>query len=642
MQVERPPRPTELVSEHVSTMDAMQAYLISLHSDRDSNIESIASQFHAQSQKYSPQGRGLLQRVLKRVTVDILKGSIQEPSNAEPAFLDALAIVDYAIELVRNRHIDEELPCKLLEFVFTFCTRGQLSRGVDAIRDRFNAYRQATSPRTPLYLIKAAMSCINRDQHGSDPVLSGRLRLILAAALPVWHPSGLNRRGQFNDGNGIDVESEMENANTSDFDAALYKAFWGVQEFMQNPSLAENQEVWSKVRVLIDKILDTFETINIPTDPGIAPESPSPKYMAAPSLLRLQLVDKHVRRHVLIQFVIFLHYLEAVGCTLPSEKDSPAAHKKFAFCNSLFESNGEGSVVKGRVYTLLDRDCAGKFKRFVASLIQRERKWIDWKKRTGYKHLKEPTGEAPRTFKRRRVLSPVPDSSESHTSQRRLDFPEEWVLRQKAWTVPPKSVRMDPLSDLSRLKVSTVQDLKNHLREDKEDSDITDDAKRLNNSKFVWRALRLLCEESIATVLQIIEPVAEHGVDLERCLKTGEVEMSCGNSTESGSFTTLRDKEEGGRVRTMDGVENSIEARIKIEESRTGVVEPNATDPEEKTDGRAPPRDGAQKRNSTQESTEEKQSSSATTKNEPGMSKSPKRDGERAVEEAAGTAKDTD
>lgn len=508
------------VKRHEADLNDVHGTLISLLVAPNSSPQSVANELHTRVQNSTSDTKELLTRVLRKAAVDILKGGIQDPSLPNSAFSNALAIVDCAIVLVHERHVDERLPCSLLEFVFTFCTRGQLANGVDAIRERFAAYRAAAlSTRTHVYLIKAAMSCINRDQKGSDPALSGRLRLMLAAALPVWHPSGLNRRGQFNEGNEIDYESALKERDFKDLDVALYKAFWGVQRFMQNPSLAETEETWVDARAAMDAVLEAFETLTIPEEPAIVLESPSPKYMSAPSVLRLQLVDIRIRRHVLVQFAIFLHHLEVLGDTTPSEKDAPVVQKKHTFCKSLFASGGEGKKAKDRVYALLERDSAGRFKRFIVSLLQRERKWIDWKKRAGYKHLNKTGSDPPKTFKRRRVLSPVPGSGSSASKRTRQSGPEEWKLRQASWKALPPSERMAPFKDPQRSLVPSVETLKEQLKEDMEDPEITEDVKRKNDTKFVWRSLRMLCEESLETLMQVIDTNSKTGYDLELCVK---------------------------------------------------------------------------------------------------------------------------
>lgn len=510
----------DLVKRHEADLNEVHGALISLLLAPNSSPESVAKELHMRVQKLTSDTMGLLTHVLRKAAVDILKGGIQDPSQPNSSFSNALAIVDCAIVLVHERHVDERLPCLLMEFVFTFCTRGQLANGVDEIRQRFAAYRAAAlSTRTHIYLIKAAMSCINRDQKGSDPALSGRLRLMLAAALPVWHPSGLNRRGQFNEGSEIDYESALKEGDFKDVDVDLYKSFWGVQRFMQNPSLAETEDIWVDARLAMDAVLGAFETLAIPEEPSIVLESPSPKYMTAPSVLHLQLVDIRVRRHVLVQFAIFLHHLEVISDTIPSEKDSPAVQKKHAFCKSLFASGGEGQRAKDRVYALLERDSAGKFKRFIVSLLQRERRWIDWKKRAGYKHLNETRSEPPKTFKRRRVLSPVPGSTDSAPKRKQESGPEEWKLRQASWKVLPRSERMAPFKDPQRSLVPSVETLKDQLKEDMEDPDITEDVKRKNDTKFVWRSLRMLCEESLETLMQVIDTNSKTGYDLELCVK---------------------------------------------------------------------------------------------------------------------------
>lgn len=516
-----------IVEEHTTVLSALLTALldrlVAAEADPTSNAETIAQHICSLAEEHKTKSPELLDRVLQKAVVDVLKGGICEPPRPNAGLRTALAVVDVAIVLVRMRQIDEKLPCTLLEFVFTFCTRKQLASSVFLIRDRFVAYRAASpSSLINVFMIKTAMSCINRDQKGSDPALSGRLQLMLAAALPVWHPSGLNRRAQFNTANEVEYNTALKEADSSEVDAALFKAFWGVQGFMRNPSLAESREAWSEARSAMDTIVSAFETLPCPGNVPVVHSNSNPKYMTSGSILRLQLVDIRVRRHVLVQYAIFLHHLELMGASAKSDRDAPGTEVRAKFCRSLFEQDGEGEQMKTRIFRLLEKESAGKFKKFILSVLQRERRWIDWKKGKGYKHLETGSKEIPKTFKRRTVLAPVPEVKASSNKKRRIQVADEdWERRQSSWDILPPGERMKPLKDPERCPVPAVEEVREQLLEDMNDTDITIDLKRKNDNKYVWRTLRMLLDESLDTLSKVIDVNAKGGHDLEKWVKEG-------------------------------------------------------------------------------------------------------------------------
>lgn len=508
----------DLVQTHAAALHDVLSALLSIPTGEDMKLGEVADNIYSVAEKHKMDSKELLGRAISKAVVDVLKGGIcHDISQANIEFRRALSIVDVSIALMRLRRVEEKLPCTLLEFVFTFCTRGQLSSSVNLIRSRFAAYRAASpSSKMDLFLIKTAVSCINRDQKGSDPELSGRLRLMLASALPVWHPSGMNRRGTFNTANENEYENALKESDCEGVDISLYKSFWGVQSFMRNPSLGETTGPWADATSSMDTVLSAFETLPCPAESPMAHDSSNPKYMTAGSILRLQMVDIRVRRHVLMQFLIFLHHLQVVGESHRSEKDTAAALAKAKFCKSLFEEGAAGDVLKVRIYKLLDKDSSGKFRRFISSLLQREKRWIDWKKHRGYKHLDANRKEAPKSFKRRAVLAPYPNSSKPLPKKRKQNGMEsDWKTRQSSWKILPPSERMGPLTDPDRCPVPSLKDLKDELREDMNDPEVTEDSKRKNDTKYLWRSLRMLCEESVDTLSQVIDLNSKRGYNLE-------------------------------------------------------------------------------------------------------------------------------
>lgn len=389
------------------------------------------------------------------------------------------------------------------------------------IYTRLQDYAGLVKQKAVLY-VQVTVSLIDCDKSGYDPVLAGKLRLTSAAPLPVWHPSGLNRKAAYNTDIELDYETPLKYVqDTSGIDLALYKHVWSVQIWTRNPPMAERQDGWSLVQAGMDKVLEALETLQTARkDWQWNNEEDSVLYMVSPATLRLQLVDLRFRLRTLVQYVLFLKQLELMGDTLPSGKESADLLERIEFCKTLFAQGGEGDKMMTRVFKQMDRDSGGKFKRFILPLLQMDRKWVYFK-RTGYKHFYDGAGEAPKAFKRRAVLSSVPTLGHDKARQELESFAtgdnENWKKRQESWKVPSND-RMAPLKDPDRWMAPGLETLKGQLREDCEDEDITEDMKRKNDTKFVWRSLRMLCEESVETLAQVADLKSKGGCNLERCI----------------------------------------------------------------------------------------------------------------------------
>lgn len=540
----------EFLAQHDARLDVLVVKISSALQTPGQDAESLAK--HAitcasSTSSGAREPRELLSRALRKSTLNVLKGGMArgDANIRTKAFDASLALIDATIILVRDKLVDAVLPLALLEYVFTFHTQTELAERISAIRQRYEAFDEARPEKLgDVYIIKSVMSCINRDQPGSNPVLSGRLRLMLAASLPVWHPSGMNRRAQFNTVSPPDYESFLTKVETPGVDVALYKAFWRLQTLMANPSLAESAPQWREAHEAMLRVLVAFETIPISdendsvsspyqpstTPPPLPPMKKSstmdcaiPKYLTAPTILRLQLADINVRRHVLMQYAVFLHHLEVVSSSKPSIKESPtgketpvskAAKASHEFCKTLFELRGEGEKLRDRVYSVLETDSSGRYKRFLLSLLQRERKWIVWKKQqSGYAHLKRKAITVPETFKRRKIVS-----AEAKSRSSRVHGLPEWQERQRAWKAPPPSEHKEALVERGKAEFWSMDVLKMELQEDKEDEDVTEDMKRKNDSKYLWRTLRMLCDENVSCLMKLADS-SNSNLDLEEILQ---------------------------------------------------------------------------------------------------------------------------
>lgn len=498
----------DVLSQHDSKLDLCIAKISAALRASDVAPYQLGQTAVASISSSRVNSRDFLILVFRKTMLDVLQPTLTaDPETRKTTFELALKLVDASISLVAEEAVDGTLPPFLLELLFTFNTQAELARQIPAIRQRFEAFHAVTQDNKVLFMIKAAMSCINRDKPGSNPRLTGYFRLMLAAALPTWHVSGLSRRIQFNNSNVIDYDSILNDQSAPGFDAALYRSFWRAQSVLSNPSLAESLGGWRDVSEAISHVLSAFETLQperkVTNEDGnstpdtIGDQTTIPKYLTSPAILRLQLKDIRVRRQVLTQYAILLHLLELGVPIIQPVKPSPAIRATTEQFRNLFKQ-GDGSLLKARVFHVLERD-SSKFRRFVTSLLQKERRWVEWKKKpSGFNHLLRKGVSALPSFKRRKTKTVIGESEFEW-----VGYVKGWKERQSAWELPPQEERFHELKERGVEEPWSVEIFMMELKEDMRDTEITNDMKRKNDSKYVWRTLRTLFEEKISGAVQI-------------------------------------------------------------------------------------------------------------------------------------------
>lgn len=580
----------DLLAQHDARLDLLVAKITSALQLPNAGADALAK--HALDAATSPSAtpkstRELLARALRKTALNVLKsGSTRDDSGLAPntvarskAFDTTLALIDATIVLVRRRQLDAVLTLALLEYVFTFHTQTELADRITSIRLRYEAFRAAEPEKVAdFYMIKSVMSCINRDQPGCNPLLSGHLRLMLAASLPVWHASGMNRRAQINSANVPDYHSVLDSPQLPGVDIALYKAFWRAQTLMAEPSMAESAAQWREAHDAMTRVLLAFETIPVSeqadSDLTASPKNGKtthdlhriPKYLTAPTILRLQMSDVQVRRHILMQYAIFLHHLQVMSTHVASSKDTPNSRACSIFCKSLFEPNAEGIKLQERVYSVLEEDCAGKFKRFAWSLLQRERRWITWKKHTGHGHLSVKGAVAPTVFKRRKVQTKSGDAASMARS--RMLASRNWTDRQLAWKAPSAPVQREAVIERGRSEFWSMDVLKMELKEDRDDEELTEDIKRKNDSKYLWRTLRMVSEENLDYMVDLADEENDNGLDLDVLIRERKEETV---SMEVEDDTQAEEDEQVEETKPLEDDKGVKPPKINTEDKGTGV-----------------------------------------------------------------------
>lgn len=457
------------VEMNPSTVVSHESVLQTLLSHVQQNIASppdaLAKSLHEQASQ-NANAKSLLSTTLHQALISCLP---QSSAPQQDPYSKAILIVKVSTSLLANSlHAEYKLPLDLLHTLLTRTPTPNLQALLPHVRETLGEYCKLPLPKNSIYfLIKLVRACIDRDIGCLNRVLGGRLRLLLAGSLDVWHASGLNVRGVYNEHAAITV-------SPSNTDVALCKAFANGMSLARRASLGESPAGWTAGRNGVETVLQAFETLSSTPakngGSGIVGD-----YLTDGRVLRLQFEDPVFRRCVLTQYAFMLQHLE-MQATYPTVP--PAERASVEFCKSLFVSGGEGDVLRQRTWRVLHDS---RYKKFLQGLLVRERKWQEWKKRNTYKHLLGRKIIPEARFKRRGA-----------NGKKRVGG--GWRERMASWSGG------DGLEAL-RERVPGVK-VEQVLKEVKEDLDegVEVGERRVDDAKFVWRGLRVLCEGNLMGV----------------------------------------------------------------------------------------------------------------------------------------------
>lgn len=260
-----------------------------------------------------------------------------------------------------------------------------------------------------IQLLRTCNDLLRRLSRSQNTIFCGRIQLFLARLFPISEKSALNIASQFNlanvttyckdeldmimseekemltdDGN-LQEPSKSRHANSTDFDAKLYTSLWDLQDFFRNPSQYSNQDKWLKMKLNVITVLTSFESVRLDDEiargyrtcsdqmetmeEGVETEERKyfTKFLTNPKLLELQLRDSLFRRHILVQLLILIQYLE-----------NPI---KFKSESLMKEQLNWVKETKTKVYKLLKETPPNgeQFCLYCQKLLQREEIWMEWK-----------------------------------------------------------------------------------------------------------------------------------------------------------------------------------------------------------------------------------------------------------------------
>lgn len=472
-------------------------------------------------------------RILKNISVDCDSAKVQNRISL------VLRLVDYSNELAKTDVADMVLPSSLLEYVFSLCTLKQIEASLSSIRERLTTTAEIATSRK-LDLLKAALLCIRRDNAAVSPQFSGRLHVMLASALPLWSPSGLNKKGVRNTDNVLKLANEQQfnealKSNDEQKDPPntnlkfpLYETFWSLQKTIAQPFESDNlSESWSAIRTSFNEVLFAFERTNVVAgNPAAFLSARFPKYLTDPCVFHIQFADIEWRRQVLTQFLVFLQYLKTVGDDREMKNNPEKAlwDKNQLICKKLFARDGEGRKLCIRIMKLLASDDPdAQYCKHVAQLLDNEVHWINWKLTNACSKLDRKRSGSTRPFSRkRRKLSTVDsltiDGDKCLHEKSMPGMLPTWVRRQKSFKAEPVSSVMSVLEKRTLPEIETSKEVRKALESDHFEPD--EELKLKNDPKFRWQSLRAMCLTDMKGMLQVMDESAKFCVNFEKLKNT--------------------------------------------------------------------------------------------------------------------------
>jgi THO complex subunit 1 len=326
-----------------------------------------------------------------------------------PPAVAALADALLALAAPAPPLADAALPALVLEAALE-AAPGAEAAGVLAFLDSRLAElrRPAVMARSKHTLLRAVNTLLRRLSRSADAALCGRALFFLAKFLPLTERSGVNHLGAFAAAGAPALEEVAEGALDAEgnpVDAAFYRSFWGLQSWFADPPAALAPAAWPALRDGLGAALDRFaaervtvgeapagETFTLGAgsegeggdggDGGAAAAAAGDgdgaagaekiralRFLTSARLLPLQLRDATLRRHVLLQALALLQWLER-----PALRE----HAARALAGRPLE---ELAALRGRVWGALEATPprGHEFAAGVRRLMAGEDAWAAWK-----------------------------------------------------------------------------------------------------------------------------------------------------------------------------------------------------------------------------------------------------------------------
>lgn len=289
-----------------------------------------------------------------------------------------------------------------------------------------------------LSMLKSCISLLTRLENTVNHSFAGKVLTFLARNLPLLHQSGINPRSECSNRDippivienikaksaekdrqaSRLIDQDMEEGETLSDDESnginpqddsdrILKRFWDTQRFLIQPNLLHDKDNWAYFRSNVETLVRKMESKPVELNIWSACRS----FMIEPKSLVLQLNDLNLRRCILLEVLIVLHYLD-----LPVEMrpESRLALDKL-------QRNWTSTIVK-QIYNLLDsmpnQEQGRQFVNFIRHVLKREELWVKWKNEKCAPFKRPDEDEEPvnmrGTYHKRRKISDELRSAKSY------------------------------------------------------------------------------------------------------------------------------------------------------------------------------------------------------------------------------------
>ncbi|GFY55636.1 THO complex subunit 1 [Trichonephila inaurata madagascariensis] len=438
--------------------------------------------------------KNIVELTIREVLLDLIK------TGANITFLER--VFQFSIDAAIHDAVAGNAPVLVIGDMFESSTIAECEKYFSFVESRVEVFKKDIFFKAcKNHLLRSCNDLLKRLSRSQNTVFCGRILMFLAHIFPLSERSGLNIISEFNlenttaystkDDSFSDLVSEKSDGaeegeissqshSPVTIDKNLYQKFWSLQDFFRSPNTCYNKMQWRQFASCTSEILTvfgSFKSDDAKLSKWKQAKLPSPdgssvyfaKYLTSPKLLELELSDSHFRRYVLVQFLILFQYL-----TLPVK------FKLESYILTEEQQNWLKETTKN-IYKLLEETPPNgeTFAQDVEKILQREEYWNAWKNEgcPDFKPLSDKA-EIEKRIKKR-------PGDDLHA------YPNKKINAEaiKLWNTKPNN--WEACRSAKRNFVPTLESYFQITSEGEESPkrDMTD-------SKYTWKALRLLCMKS--------------------------------------------------------------------------------------------------------------------------------------------------
>eukprot|EP00039_Didymoeca_costata_P025631 m.14017 g.14017 ORF g.14017 m.14017 type:complete len:506 (-) comp4966_c0_seq1:306-1823(-) len=351
-------------------------------------------------------------------------------------------------------------------------------------------------------MLRLCNSIKRRLSKSQNTVFCGRILMFLASVTPLADKSGVNLRstssintteydqnaGQDEDKPAAEVDEQKDRPAAVDYN--LYKHFWKLQRYFQQPSLCLRPTEWTDFTKCTNIYLDAAASLKLESvrkakghdmnESAEVHEEYFPKYLTSVKLFNLQQADSAFRRQIFVQFLILFQSLM-----------EPNKFQK----ESLLASRKDWIVkMQTKILSLLKKTPprGTDFLSSIELITQNEKHWIEWKNQGCQDFGRAPSVLAKSSKRVREENGEAGPAAKKLALKLDLGTPELTRL----WNLT--KCNLDGCkSDPSELQPS----IKDFLAEAKAQMDpeecVEEEYWKIKDPSFRWRAVRLLAKNHL-------------------------------------------------------------------------------------------------------------------------------------------------